>query len=173
MDSLRERLRAQRERQLAPKTLTLRVPGWDDPEVHVRYRPLAWERLVAMLGAGDDGPGGSLIANVQALVDACDALVIREEGDASPSSLAERLREQGEDIAGEIRFSEFAAELLGLTVPDADGASQRPARTARDAVRGLFAGAVSPEIAIADHAARLGAWMRGIQEEVDEALLGE
>jgi hypothetical protein len=172
MASLRERLRAQRERQLAPKTLTLRVPGWQDPEVHIRYRPLEWDRLVAMLEDAD-GASSALEANLQALVDACDALLVRDPDDETPVSLAGRLREQGEEVDGEVRFGGVAVELLELTVADEDGGAQRPARTSREVARALFSGAISPEIAIAEHAARLGSWMRGVQEEVDDALLGE
>jgi hypothetical protein len=172
MATLRERLRAQRERQLAPMTLTLREPGWQDPEVHVRYRPLEWERLVAMLEDAD-GASSALDANLNALVDACDALLVRDLEDEAPVSLAERLRDQGETVTGEVKFSVAAVELFELTVPDGAPDVLRPARSAREVARALFAGAVSPEIAIAEHAARLGSWMRGVQEEVDGSLLGE
>jgi len=163
--SLLDRLRAQRERQLQRKTLTLRVPGWgeapDAPSVYARYRPIPWEDMAALVLAGDD-PQAALGANCDALIAACDAILVEDADDGEPRSLAAILREQGEDVPGEVRFDEVACDVLAIE-----------ASSARETVLGVFSGAVSPEVAIAEHAARIGTWMRGTTQEVDEALLGE
>lgn len=156
-----QRLRAEREKALAPKVLTLEVPGWSGL-LHVRYRPIAWDTILDLLGRAEATIAvASLNANTDALIEACDALLVKnDEGELIP--LADELRAQGEDVHGDVRFDERAADALGLDAP-----------TARATVLGVFGGCVSPELAVSDHAMRLGAWMRSTGEEVDASLLGE
>lgn len=157
--SLLDRLRAQRAAQLSEKRLTLPVPGWNGL-LHVRYRPLPWEDLTDLLRRATDEPRAALDANCDTLAKACDALLVKDD-DGDLRSLADVLRAQGEQVHGEVRFDEVACEVLGLE-----------AASARETVLAVFGGAVSPEVAVAEQAGRLGAWMRGASEEVDGALVG-
>lgn len=168
-----DRLKAARKRAIErDRSLVLPVPGWEGPYVFVRYKPVEWERLYALLTqVEDDDAKASLDANLEALTSACDAILVKDEGDAKPKSLADVLREQGEQVYGEVRFDQVAIDVLGLTVKNAVG-EDRPPADAAETCLAVFAGAVSPELAVGEHSARLGAHMRGVSQGVDEALLG-
>jgi hypothetical protein len=174
--SLQARLRAQREAALKPKRRTFDVPGWNGM-LAVRYRPVEWERLAELLERYVEDPREALAANCDALAEACDALVVcRDDEEAIPSkpedqlTLADALRAQGEAVHGEVRFDDVAVEVLDLSIVDETG-EKRPPKSARETVLAVFGGAVSPELAIRDQAARLGAWMRGVGAEVDASLV--
>lgn len=162
MASVLDRLREQRETQLAEKRLSLPVKGWDGL-LYVRYRPLSWEKLMDLLDSVALDAESGVQANADALVAACDALLVKDDPEGEPRSLAAVLREQGEDVPqAEVRFDEVACDALGI----------EGVQTARETVLAIFAGAVSPELSVAEHAARLGGWMRSAAEEVDDSLLG-
>lgn len=162
MAALVDRLRAQREASLKPKTKTLPVPGWSGL-LHVRYRPMEWEKVLDLLTSGVADAKAALESNSDALIDACDALLVRDD-DGELTPLADALRAQGEEVPGDqVRFDEVAVDVLDLKPHE---------KTARATVLAIFAGAVSPELAIAEHAVSLGAWMRGAEEEVDTSLMG-
>lgn len=169
MASPLERLRAQRATQLAPKHLTLPITGWSGL-LHVRYQPVKWEALTDLLVASIGSPKDALDANCNALGEACGALLVKGD-DGELKGLADELRAAGETVHGEVRFDEYAIDALELTVKDAVGDTKRP-ETRREIVLAVFAGAVSPELAIAEDAARLGRWMRSVEQEVDDSLVG-
>lgn len=170
MASVRDTLKAQRKAQLSEKRLTLPIKGWSGL-LFVRYRPLAWEKIAALMDAIELDAEDGLAGNIDALVAGCESLRLKLGEDEHPAiqrdkdglvSLADTLRAEGEDVFGEARFDEVACDALGI-----EGVS-----SARETVLAIFAGAVSPELSIAEHAARLGAWMRSAGEEVDDSLLG-
>lgn len=168
--SLRERLQAQREAQLQDKRLTLRLPGWEGPRLFVRYRAVEWEKTVELLDPAADAKA-ALRTNLETLVAACDAILVQEDGDEKAKSLADELRSQGEDVHGEVRFDEYAIDVLALQVEGEDGLLRSP-KSAVETALACFAGAVSPELAVAEHAAKIGSWMAGETASVDESLLG-
>jgi hypothetical protein len=179
--SMIDRLRAQREQAMKrDKSLTLEVPGWSGL-LHVRYKPVEWERLYALVTqAADMDASAALADNLDALVSACDSLRVRPAADEYPDlerdekglvSLADTLRAQEESVHGEVCFDETAVDVLGLKVPNPVGELRRPKDNSETCLA-IFAGAVSPELAIGDHAGRLAAWMRGVEQEVDSDLLG-
>lgn len=171
MASLRDRLREARNAARAEKTLTLPLPGWDGPRLFVRYRPMEWDRLAKQLRDTSNNVRRRLEMNVDALVAACDAILVQEDSDEAPVSLAERARAEGDDVVGEVRFDAQAIDLLGLTVVGEDGIERAP-ESARETCLAAFDGAVSPELSVLDHAGRLGAWMAGVDDEDGDSTEG-
>jgi hypothetical protein len=164
MASLIERLQQERKRALArPKTLDVEIPGYQGMLV-ARYKPLPWEDLQELL----DRAGGyeeELKANIDGVIRACDRLMVRQD-DGELVSLADQLRDQGEQVEGEIRYDHRLVEILSLNV------TPPPEGTVRELVLAVFAGAVSPENSVTHHATAIGGWMRGASLGVD-ASLGE
>lgn len=160
--SVLERLRAQRAASMAPKRKTLEVPGWSGM-LHVRYKPIPWDDMTRLVSkAGDDASSkAALQANVDVVRSACDALLVKDGEELK--SLADELRSQGENVHGEVRFDEYAKDFLGLEGEDGSF----------NVVMQVFGGAVSPELAIGEHAARIAEWMTGSSREADEELAGE
>lgn len=170
--SLLDRLHAKRAQAMAEeKVLDLPVPGWSGM-VWVRYKPVDWEALVDLLerSQGEDDPQEALRINMEGLGDSCAALLVSENGDI-PTSLADVLRAQGEEVHGEVRFDQVAVEVLRLEVEDSVTGLKRTPESVADTILALFAGAVSPELAITEHAARLAAWLTGRAAEVDSEAL--
>lgn len=171
--SIVDRLRAQRKKSLQPKTLTLEVQGWSGL-LFVRYRPAEWDRVWEMLQSGADlSAKDALDSNLDALIASCDALLVPDDDaqyeglvhdDKGRVSLADVLRHQGEATHGEIRFDAVAVDVLALTLKDSLGNDRAPDGS-KEATLAAFGGAVSPELAVGAHAAALGAWMAGIDEE--------
>jgi hypothetical protein len=167
MGSLIDQVREAHREQLArSRTLDRAIPGYDGLLV-ARYGPLPWEELQALLDrlerSGQDYDE-ELKANIDGLIRACDRIMVRQD-DGELVSLADQLREQGEEVrteSGEIRFDHKLVEVLELDVPsDAD---------ARQVVLAAFAGAVSPENAVTQHATAIGIWMSGASREVGVSL---
>lgn len=158
--SLTERLRAQRAKSLGPKSMTLDVPGWDGM-LQIRYKPIPDDDLVKILdGVSTDNAKAMVQGNVDLLIAACDTLLVVDEGEAVP--LGDILKEQGEEVHGGVRFDAYASSALGL---ETEGA--------RDTVRAVFGGAVSPTFAINEHAAKLVSWMSSSSQDADKALAGK
>ncbi len=164
MSTFVDRLRSLAEReQGTAKDLDLPLPGFGG-EVLVRYGPLPWDRFLALAGDAAGGDADAVLqANLDALIGACEALMFRRE-DGEVVSLADELRAHGEDVQGELRFDRRALEVFGLQVGE-------PV-TARNATLALFGGAVSPEVAVGQHADALAGWIAWASQEVDAALLG-
>jgi ssRNA-specific RNase YbeY (16S rRNA maturation enzyme) len=169
--SLRDRLQAQRITHLEPKTHTLPLPGYAGPRVFVRYRPVEWDALLDLL-IPQENAGAALDANLQALAKACDAVLIQEDGDEKPVSLAQRMRDEGETVHGEVRFDEYLIDVLALEVEDPEEYVMRKPKNAAETVLAAFSGAVSPPLAVTEQAAELGAWMRSEVAKEDASLLG-
>lgn len=159
--SVLERLRAQREANMAPKRMTLEVPGWSGM-LHVRYMPVPWDEMTKLVSkASDDASSkAALQANVDVVRSACDSLMVKDGNEMV--SLADKMRAEGETVHGEVKFDEYAVSCLGLQ-----------ASNSFETVMQVFGGAVSPELAIGDHASKIADWMIGTSEEVDKALVGE
>jgi hypothetical protein len=177
-----DRLREERGKQLRAKSLTMPVPGYSGL-LHVRYSPPDWGKLAALLAAAGEGADGALQSNVDALYEAVHSLRVKtEEGELV--SLADELRRDGKSVNGEVRFDEVAVETLGLTVfqgydekvyatkPEGIDGEERAPKTGTEILLALFAGAVSPELAIVEHGDRLGSWLHSAQAEVNASLLG-
>lgn len=160
-----DRVREARKAQRGTKSLTLAVPGWGGL-LAVRYRPVEWDALSELLSRRTEDAADDLNANLDALIGACDALVVKGE-DGDYVSLAAELRREGVDVVGELRFTEDAVDALDL---GEDG--ERP-EGSRATCLAVFGGAVSPELAVAEHAVRLGAWMRGTDNAAVESAVGE
>jgi hypothetical protein len=163
------RLRAQRAQMRAPKRITVPVRGWNGM-LYVRYRALDWERINEFVNGGVAAEE-ALERNLDIVIDACDALMT-PAGDTPPDvqrdadgrvTLADALRAQGENVHGEIRFDEVAADVLDLG----------PQGSARECALALFDGAPSPPAAVARHANKIVDWILAEEEEVSETLLGE
>lgn len=166
--SLLDRLRQQRASATEKKRrpLTLAIPGFTNPMILVEYQPLGWEKYVELMSVADENdPQAVLTTNLDAVINGCRRLVIAEDDDGEPVSLADKLRAAGETIVDELTFDTQTAQVLGLDV--------NPEAGARGVVLALFEAAVSPEVAIGQHATRLSLWMQGALLEVDATQLGE
>ncbi len=75
-------------------------------------------------------------------------------------SLAERARDEGDFVIGEVRFDAWANDLLGLTLTDPTTGLRREPKNASETCLAAFEGAVSLPWPSPSHAAELGAWMR-------------
>lgn len=184
--SLVERLRAQRAARTAPKRFVLGVPGWGGPFLYVRYRPIAWTALTALLTDDASSAEATLRNNAGALSEAIDALLVSEH-DCGPNpspedprltSLADELRAAGETIVGELRFDEDAVDALALDTQAVEDRLRSEgievsAESALATILATFDGAVSPELAVASHAALLSAWMHNLERGADGDDLGE
>lgn len=95
--------------------------------------------------------------NLDALVAACECLLIREGDRWEP------LTRDGEPV----RFDENLSEMLDFGVPSVERGG-----TARDVALKAFSGAPSPHAAVAQHITRLSRWMVGGTVD-EEQLLGE
>jgi hypothetical protein len=164
--SLIARARAQREaRRAARKPLDLDVPGYGGTLV-VRYGALDWNATHRVLTNERDDAQATLEDNLDTIVKACRALMVRDEA-GELVSLADELRAAGEQVAGEVRFDEVALEALEL--PPVPAAVRSKARAAALAI---FGEATSPELAVSLHAGAIGAWMHGADAMVDEEAAG-
>lgn len=163
MASVIDRLRDERKRALArPKQLDVEIPGYDGLLV-ARYKPLPWEELQELLDRLQGDYEEELKANIDGVIRSCDRIMVRQD-DGELGSLADQLREQGEQVEGEIAYDHRLVEILSLNV------TPPPEGTVRELVLAVFAGAVSPENAITHHATAIGGWMRGASMEVDASL---
>lgn len=170
--SLVDRLRTQHaQAREAEKSLDLPIPGWSGM-LRVKYAPVEWEKLAELLErASAKTPAEGLAENLEALGDACAAILVCEKGETR--SLADALREQGEDVHGEVKFDQVAVEVLDLKFTDPGSGIPRPPETRDETILAAFAGAVSPELAITEHAGKLAAWMMGRNVEASEETLGK
>jgi len=170
--SLVDRLRTNHaQARSAEKSLTLPVPGFEGISLWVKYTPIDWDELAGMLASADaKTPAEGLEQNLEALGDACDRILVCENGEKR--SLADALREQGEEVHGEVKFDQYLVDVLDLKIKDATGEVRAP-ESRDETVLALFAGAVSPELAVTEHAVRIAAWMQGRNAEANEETLGK
>lgn len=169
--SLVDRLRQKNaQERSAKKSLTLTVPGWSGM-IRVEYAPIKWDEIAELLESADAKTAADGLAeNLQALGEACRAILVCEDGESR--SLADALRSQGEEVHGEVTFA-TVAEILDLKVKDEGTGEERAPQDRDEAVLALFSGAVSPELSVTEQAAKLAAWMMGRQVETDEETLGK
>ncbi len=168
--SLVDRLRTKHaQERTAKKSLTLPVPGWSGM-IRVDYAPIKWDEIAGLLESADaKTTADGLAENLQALGEACNAILVCEDG--KTRTLASALRDQGEEIDGEVTFA-TVAEILDLKVKDQGSGEDRTPKSRDEAVLALFGGAVSPELSITEHAAKLAAWMMGRNVDAAEDTLG-
>lgn len=171
--SLVDRLRNEHvQSRSAEKSLILPVPGFEGISLWVKYTPIDWDALAEMLDADDaTTPHEGLEQNLEALGDACDRILVRENG--NEVSLADALREQGEEVHGEVKFDEYLVDVLDLQIKDPASGEKRAPKTRDETILALFAGAVSPELAVTEHAARLAVWMQGRNAAANAETLGK
>lgn len=158
--SLLDRLRAEREQAMDEKSLIIEIPGWSGM-LFAQYKPIPWEDMTRLISSGSAKPEQALNANIDALLAACDRLLVADDGERK--SLADVLRAEDEKVNGEVTYNNGHHDALGLTEP----------ATAREAVLQVFAGAVSPELAIGAHASQIAEWMTGVTQNIDEELVGK
>lgn len=159
--SILERLRFEREQAMGEKFLTLEIPGWSGMLL-AQYHPIPWADMTRLIKTASDDPQKGLDSNIDALIAACERLLVLEDGERK--SLGDVLRAQGEKVQGEVRYNNgYAPDALGL---DATA-------TARGIVLEIFGAAVSPELAIGEHAAQITNWMTGVTQSIDEELVGK
>lgn len=149
--SLRDQLRQRREEQRKRSTLDLIIPGYGG-DLAVRYRSLpedAIKKFADKISKGEDGLGAAR----QMVVLACEAVLVREDGELEPLT---------DETDSPIRFDERLAEFLAI---DADRAV--------DVAQEVFSPGGTQPLAVMAHASALSNWMTGKDLEVDEELLGE
>ncbi len=157
--TLLESLRAKRAELAAEQTHEVLVPGYAG-RVAIRCGPISGRQQAALLDrlAKSKSPERDVNLNADYLIAACREVVVRDGYDQPWQSLADV--NGGEPVGVEPHL----ADLLAL---------QPTAPTARGVLFSLFALAPSPEVAITIAGGEYIGWAGGINEELDEAYLGE
>jgi hypothetical protein len=161
-DRIVERLRRARTRALANKTHTFEIPGWDGA-LFARYKSVGWERAfeLSRVLSGPLDADEDLKLSLDLLIDACDALLIRDGGEMRPL---------GQVLGGDppdsppVRYVKRAADLLEVEPHE---------ETARAVVLAVFGLMPEPEAAVSAQATQILAWLNGARREVDANLVGE
>lgn len=152
-ESIRDRIRAERESIAAEKTLDLIVPGYSGL-LGVRYRSISdreMEQYAARIQK--DGDAG-IRAGYDLLIEACDAILVRVETDDDFEVLED-------DNGDAVRFDIRLAEFLGFE-----------AKSARETVSATFSPEGVQSLAAFDQAAAVLSWLQGKSSEIDPSLLG-
>lgn len=155
--SILGQLKARRDEILEGEHLDLQVPRWADPEIVVRYKPLAHDVIRRAQAAVEKAPKqrrsqAEVDGNCDLLIRACTAVIARIDG--QDYSL------RPEDPKGEpTLFDEDLAANLGLE----EGA------TARQVVKALFI----TDGDILSHAQSLVKWSGYRETSAEEELEGE
>lgn len=160
VDRLRDRHRKIGER----KTVTLDVPGFDDPTLAVEYKKLTWgwtkklgERVVA-----SRSPRKELLAQADTIINATIEIYVRDGEQLVPARL---LANNGQGQDEPVRWDDQLAEILDL-----EGLPNDPTkRTARVILLKAF----SNDLAVSNHHAELTGWMEGVAHQQDEEFAGE
>lgn len=152
-ESIRDRIRAEREAIAAEKNLDLIVPGYSGL-LGVRYRSISdkeMERYATRIQKeGDAG----IRAGYDLLIEACESILVRVEADDDFEILED---DNGDPVRFDIRLAEF----LGFE-----------ATSARETVAATFSPEGVQSLAGFDQAAALLAWLQGKSADIDPALLG-
>lgn len=150
-----EFLRARHEELARDRTFELEVPGYQGRLV-VRYGAVPWAtvaRTARKLADGDVSPEVMFAGNVDALITACREVLFRaESGELIPV-----------DPSGQShRFDQGLADLLGAGT-----------ESARNLVLWIFGGDDTARVRISQQAGELLTWLRGVDEDSTEVLVGE
>jgi len=103
--------------------LVLQVPRWKEPDVFVKFKPVASEEFAATQGKRerDGGPGWVLLSYCDAIADSCEEVYFCHPDDADLPH-AERQKfsmTTGDPYGPKTRFDHNLAEALGLIIaPD-------------------------------------------------------
>lgn len=152
-ESIRDRIRAERESIAAEKSLDLVVPGYSGL-LAIRYRSISdreMERYAARIQKENDA---GIRAGYDLLIEACEAILVRMETDQEFEILED-------DDGDRVRFDIRLAEFLGVE-----------ASSARETVAAIFSPEGVQSLAAFDQAASVLAWLQGKSADIDPALLG-
>lgn len=156
--SLMEALRAKRQEIAANKETDIRLPGYDNPIVLVRYRVLDGKETQDIAKRNqkirDRFEFGTAVS-LDTIIRACTGFYYTLPDD--PSGEVHPLNDiQGEHLT---KYDSRTADYFGLET-----------ESARDVVIGIFGG---NEVAVGQHAVQLSRWMGNTSREIDSDLLGE
>lgn len=149
--SVRDRIRAQRDELIQQDSLDLMVPGYAD--LAVRYRALP-DREMEKFAEKVNKTKAGIRAGCDLLAAACVCILVRadEGGELEPLE---------DDDGTPLRFDEGFAEFMGIN-----------SKTVREIVLQTFS-VGGQTLAHMEHALALQKWMGGKIDQIDPELLGE
>lgn len=149
-----QQLRDQREElKSGDHILDLDIPGYNGMLV-ARYKPVRFEIIEkltrrAQKEAKRFNISMNLLASTDTLIEACDQIMLRVNGELTPIPTGSGLP---------VRFDSRLSEAMGFE-----------AEEAREVVAGVFGN----EFGVITHNVQYSTWLRDVTKEVDENLLGE
>jgi len=151
-ESLIGQLREQRKKIGSKKHVDLPVPGYEMPELVVRYKRLDWDEVKKIAQTAEESrhPQAELMGQIDLIIRSTDQILIRHDGKVAPLSSA--FPEIGEEPVG------WDKRLLQALAPELE------VKTARGVVRAIF----SNDLAITDLHLDLWRWMKASNQEADE-----
>jgi len=170
-------LRALREEKAEAEapTLDLDVPGYEG-RLFVRYGypPGGYERAVkaAETEFRSQERDRTLHGNADLLSACCVSVLGRDARHRTVDLLTDRPLAEGELPEPPLRFDARLAEALQIEVPESVSRPSRFIVRSLFSVRGLGQGAEG-DVALITTGNRVFAWLSGIRNEFDEALVGE
>jgi hypothetical protein len=170
-------LRALREEkaEAAAPTLDLDVPGYDG-RLFVRYGypPGGYEKAVraAEVEFRSQERDRTLHGNADLLAACCVSVLGRDAQGRVVDLLSDRPLEANEVPEPPLRFDRSLAEALGIEIPDTVTKRSRFIVRSLFSVRGLGQGAEG-DVALISAGNRVFAWLAGVRQDFDEALVGE
>lgn len=161
-NSVRSMLRERWEGIAKAETIDLPIPQVDPGLLQVRYHALSSEDLDKLgkkiARSQQTGSKAAVAFCADFLIRSCRAILVPISGDEE-APMDVLVDDEGDPIVFDTRLARF----LGF---------EDEVNSAREVVYTLFSKAPQPDVAIATQTEKLSNWMRGVQVDTSETLLG-